>query len=247
MDEITLIRSRLEDLAAQCGKYAYPVYSKFLTVPQQSMAKAIRLAGVCCQVWGGWKDSERAVAAFYPDYMKPENLEWNFCALEIVLTDGAVLSHRDYLGAMLSLGLKRETIGDILAESGRAVIFCLDEIAVFLEQNLDKVGGSRALVKRVSFAELKLPQRQFKILDGTVASLRLDAFVSFVTGKSRTTAAQLITSGLVQLNFTECKQGAKTVKEGDIFSVRGYGKFVLAVSSGQTRKGRESIQVKKYI
>lgn len=247
MDANDIMKSRLMDLADRSEKYVYPVYSKFLTVPQQQIARSVKTAGTKCALWGGFVESERKVAAFYPDYMEEADLPWNICPLEIRLTDGRERSHRDYLGSLLALGIKRETLGDILVEAGRAVVFCLEDIAPFIQQNLDKVGGSRAEIVWCAFDKLKLPEKRFQTLDGTVASLRLDAVVGFVCGKSRKNAADIIRAGLVEVNFMPCSQGARLLKESDILSVRGYGKFQLEAAMGQTRKGRESIKVKKYI
>ncbi len=155
------------------------------------------------------------------------------------------LSHRDYLGALMALGIRRETVGDILVEEGRAVIFFTDEIVPFILANVDRIG--RVGVK-VGYADVgDLPRQdegEERVL--TLSSLRLDAFVAAACCLSREKAAQLIRSELVTVDHVIQNGTAFTLSEGAAVTVRRYGKFILTAVLGSTRKGKLRLSVRYF-
>ena len=146
----------------------------------------------------------------------------------------------------MALRLKRETVGDILVGEGLAVAFVYCTVAPSIMDGIAKIGGTGVAVREG--APETLPEGAgFAELDGTVASLRLDAVLSLCTGLSRENAAELIRARSVQLGGAVCEDTAAAVKEGDRLSARGHGKFRLATVGNVTRKGRTHITIWKYL
>lgn len=155
------------------------------------------------------------------------------------------LSHRDYLGALTALGIRRETIGDILVDTGRAVVFFADEIVPFVLANVDKVGRVGVRVEYADPADLPLPDEgEERML--TLSSLRLDAFVAAACCLSREKAAQLIRTDMVTLDHAPACDTARTLCEGACVTVRGYGKYILSAMLGTSRKGKLRIAIRYF-
>lgn len=155
------------------------------------------------------------------------------------------LSHRDYLGALMALGIRRDTIGDILVAEGRAVIFFTDEIVPFILSNVDRIG--RVGVK-VGYADVgDLPEQDEGEERGlTLSSLRLDAFVAAACNLSREKAAQLIRSDMVTVDHVIHNSVASLLSEGAAVTVRRYGKFILTALLGTSRKGKLRIAIRYF-
>ena len=156
------------------------------------------------------------------------------------------LSHRDFLGTLMALGITRETVGDILIEEGRAVVFVAKDISRFVIEQVSKVGGTGVTV--IEGFDLPLPSvSELVQLSSTVASNRLDSVVSAVINTSREKAKSLIGDGLVICNSTVCEKPTLLVNGGDKLSVRGYGRFIVDSCDGQTKKGRFILKYSKYV
>ena len=146
----------------------------------------------------------------------------------------------------MSVGLTRESIGDILTESGRAVVFCLSEIAPYIKQQITKVGNVGVVITN-GYATPLPNSGQLIEKTASVASMRLDNVVSALTNCSRNKAQTLIESGLVKhCSVSETKITA-TVKVGDSVSVKGHGRFNILSCTGQTKSGRNVLKFSKYI
>ena len=195
---------------------------------------------------GGYDQAERTLLICRPDFLEADPGEF-LCALEIQGRQLSGLSHRDYLGSLMGLGITRENIGDILVLEGCALIFGKTEIAGYICGNLEKIGRCGVTVTCRDLQEITVPARELKEIKGTVASLRLDSVLALGAGISRSAAAGLLASDKVSLNWEPIRDGAKPVKVGDLFSVRGFGRMELAQVSGMTRKNRYSITLWRYV
>ena len=158
------------------------------------------------------------------------------------------LSHRHYMGSILSLGIEREVIGDI-AVTGKssAIIFACDTVASFVCDSLTKIG--RDSVKAAPFKVpdgFKVPH-QFKQMTVVAASDRVDSIVASITDLSRADAKEYCLTGLVEINYVTVTEADKRLSPGDKISVRGYGKYIVDAFTGETRSGRARISVRKYI
>lgn len=193
--------------------------------------------------FGGYGDSERKMLGLFFD--EPNESSFPISAIEFSFRKCDKLTHRDFLGSLMSLGIERETVGDILVEDGRAVVFVKTELSDYVKSQISKVG--RIGVK-VADADLsKLPQgRGFEEKTYIVSSLRLDNIVAAVCKLSREKTRTVIMSDSACVNFEETKNVSLNLKENDVFTIRGKGKFVLKSILGTTGKGRIRISVIHY-
>ena len=189
--------------------------------------------------YGGYENSERKVLCL--DYYDDDPV-YPISAMEFKFRQADKLTHRDFLGALMSLGIERETVGDILVEDGRCVVFVKTEIADYIKSQISKIG--RAGVK-VSDADVSsLPKgRGFDEKEYSVSSLRLDAVVAAATGLSREKTKSVILSGNVTHNYADCQNISQAVREKDTITVRGKGKYVINGVLGETKKHRIRISI----
>ena len=160
---------------------------------------------------------------------------------------GGSLSHRDFLGSILGLGLDREKVGDLLVGEGECHILALEDVADFLILHLEQAGRVRLKTAPLPLHQLTPPAVNVKAIRDTVNSLRLDAVAASGFSLSRGKAADLISSGKMQLNHRECLKPDRPVAEGDVISCRGLGKCVLKEVGGPSRKGRIMIGLERYV
>ena len=157
------------------------------------------------------------------------------------------LTHRDFLGSLMGLGVKREPVGAIYVGVGTCDFLAAREILPFLLQNLTSAGRTKLHVEQIPLEALAAPKAEVKELRDTVSSLRLDSIVGAGFNLARGKAAALIETGKVSLNDLPCLKPDKLLAEGDKVSARGFGKLVLAQVGGRTKKDRISIMLQKYI
>ncbi len=195
---------------------------------------------------GGYPDAERTMFVCYPEYCETDSSDY-IALLEISGRDISKLSHRDYLGSLMGLGLTRENIGDILLLEDKTLVFVKKEIADYIIANISKIGNCGINITCVEVGEIEIPARAVKEIKGTVSALRLDSVVSVAIGVSRTKVADMIRAGIVTLNWETVQDVSASVSEGDMLSVRGYGRMELSEIGCMTRKNRYSIMVSRYI
>ena len=199
-------------------------------------------------LFGGKEDCERKVAFFLPYYLEETDFDIGeiIKAVRIKSYFGKPV-HRDYLGAVLGLGIERDRIGDLLVFDDTAYLFCLSPVVSVLLQELEKVGRVSVKSEQVALSDVPIPERKVKKITFTVKSLRLDAVTGDMFGVSRTLAAELIREGAVTLNYSICEKVDATVKEGDTLSVRGKGKGRISQIGGRSRKDRLFVEAELYL
>ena len=245
--EDRLLLARIEDAAVLCDKHQYPHFIGFLDERQRAIsASFVRKLNATPFFWGGYEDAERTILGVFPEGFPPDPAPFPLSALSFTYREDAPLSHRDFLGALLAEGVRREKIGDILLSPGYAVSFVSDEVCSFLLNGIQKIGREGVQVTEGVLRELPI-NRQFSTIRATVASARLDNVVKALTGISREKAAELIESDRVSLNHLPCASVSKTVCENDLLSIRGAGRFRITDLSGQTKKGRILLIAQKYL
>ncbi len=242
MEERDIMINRLRDLARRRDSGNYCLFSPFLSPDILPDAKGIGKVIFS----GGYVDAERQIAAFLPDYMAQEDVDWPISLLIITPTDGKTYNHRDYLGSLMSLGIKRQVMGDIIVDGAKAYLFCAEGIEEFILNNLTHVAGATVKVEKAESTDV-LPERKFEDVSGTAASERLDCIVALAANTSRTKAAEFIAAGNVMVNGRETVKTTYVLKKGDRFSIRGKGKFIYDGAQGTTRKGRTVVGIKKYV
>ena len=239
--EERLLLARALDKLELCRTRNIPAHTQFLSLAEQAAAeRLIAASGHPAHLfWGGFGDAERKLCVFLPDWMSPE--DWRLdadcplSAVRIACPPGGGLTHRDYLGSILGLGITREKVGD------------LRELEHVLLSQLDQVGRQRVRVSPMAPADLTPPVRQVKQIRDTVATLRLDAVAASGFSMSRSKMADLISSKKLMLNGRECDKPDRPVGEGDVLVCRRLGKCVLSTVSGPSKKGRTMILIERYI
>ena len=242
----SLLKARLEDAVQLCRHQSCPRFVGFLDERQYILAQSVLRHVPEAFFFGGHRDAERVMAGIFPDFMVPDESFFPIIPIAFTYRPETALTHRDFLGTLLSCGIKREKIGDILCGEGLAVAFVQEELVAFICDQIGKVGGEGVRIESPYHGEL--PQaHHFKELRETIASPRLDAVVKALTGLSREGAAQLIQAGLVSLNHVSNDNVSASVKEKDILSIRGRGRFRIDSIGPLTRKGRLCLQASQYI
>lgn len=245
--EEKLLEARINDLFNICERKNIVRFTSFLNEKEQYIAENIakhRNAGY--MFYGGHENAVRKIFGVFPDYMQPDEQAFPIVPVTFSYKKEYDLSHRDFLGALTALKLKREAIGDIFSAEGAAAVFLLETVANSVFSELEKVG--RVGVKLThGFDPAICTQPEFEELCGTASSARLDALTAFLTKLSREKASALIKSGNVNVNYSEATSASRILYEGDIITVRGYGKFVYCGAEGVTKKDRLRIVCKKYI
>ena len=159
----------------------------------------------------------------------------------------ARLSHRDVLGALMSLGIERDRLGDLLVTNDSVKILCDRNLADYLLQNLLRIGAVGVEVQETGLDTIAPKEERCKEIRATVASLRVDAIAASGFGCSRSRAASDIAADKMKLNWQPVKSASRTIKEGDVLSLRGRGRLEVAEVRGQTKKGRTSVVLKRYL
>ena len=197
---------------------------------------------------GGYQEAERARVVIYPDYLITEEINTGLAFLNI---EGNFhfhkATHRNYLGALLSLGLRREKLGDILVRENGAQLISATEVAGYINTNLTSVGQVNVTICEIERGDLKPPVHDYSALKTTVQSLRLDSVAAHGFGLSRTKMMSAINSGKIYLNWRLCLETSTHVNQGDVISFRGRGRVILAKTDGVTKKGRITLLLHKYL
>ena len=251
--EERLLLARLMDLLEAAQQKNIPACSGFLS-PHEAEA-ASRLIAACGHprhlFFGGYEGAERRVCLFLPDWMEDGlsffDDEGPIAALRATFYPGDHLTHRDFLGALMGMGVTRESVGDLLVDEGRCDMLVLREVAGFLAQSMESAGRTKIRLAPLSLAELQPPLPQVKLIRDTVAALRLDAVLAAGFSVSRSRAAEYISAGRAAVNWQECLKPDRTVAQGDVLSCRGLGKCLVKEVGGQSRKGRILLTLERYV
>ena len=210
--------------------------------------------------FGGFYAAQRKQIFLLPEYivdcadgsdilaMIDDDLNDAICALKISGSGFRELTHRDYLGSILSLGLERETLGDIcILDIHSAIVFCNSEVSNFILFELSSIGNDKVKVEKISVDKNMTSTQKYQGLTDTVASERLDCVVAAIFNLSREKAQNLIKGGFVEFNYETATKIDLKVEANDIISARGFGKFIVRDLSQSTKKGRLRLFADKYI
>ena len=245
--EKTELEKRGEDLARRCEQKGCVTNTGFLTPAERyTLEHDPALRGSRMLFFGGWPDAERRIAFFLPEWMEPDMLvlSAHIRALHLHAAFGTP-GHRDYMGAILGMGVGREWVGDILVDGEDAYVLCQPSVLRHL-LSIDKVGRFGVKAEEVPLEAVPAPERKIEARSFTVMSARLDAAAAGMFRLSRTESARQIEAGNLSLNYSPCLKCDAPVKEGDILSLRGAGKGRIAEIGGNSRKGRIFVKAEVY-
>lgn len=258
--EIQNLEKRLLELSRIAYQRDIVTYTDFLNLNEQNILHMLPKDQLYTKVvsFGGYETAERQMAAFVPDalYLRygkkeilPEELDYPFCAVRISPLNARFseeLTHRDYLGAVLNLGIERSKTGDIIVRGGDALIFVHRDMAELTLQELCRIKHTSVKTEPVDSSKIDFTP-EYEEIRGTVASVRLDSLLSLAFSQSRTKLTGLIEGAKVYVNGRLVTSNGYQPDEGDIISVRGMGKFRYLSCGSRTRKNRLTITINKYI
>jgi RNA-binding protein YlmH len=222
----------------------------FLTLRELDMTRYLfgDLEGL--YAFGGYPEAERQMLVYLPEYLDESTLTGEdspVVCLRATFYEGDSPSHRDFLGALMGAGIARETVGDICVSKGSCDFFVTDEIAPYILQNFTGAGRTKLHLEVIPLSQVIIPEPETKQIKDTLASVRLDSVIATGFRIGRSLAAQYVTAGKASINGLPCEKPDKNVEEGAKISVRGLGKIKLTAVNGQTKKGRISVVIDRYV
>lgn len=245
--EMQLLIPRVNDAIRLCESSQAPKFVGFLTSSEVAAVEGeLKRFSAQFSFYGGYDGAERLIFGAFPEWCDEKEELFPITPVTFSFRECDTLSHRDFLGALMSLGITREKVGDILVEKGRTVAFLSSDIADFVLSQLDKV--ARVGVKGEKGYEPPLPNMSgFEEITDTVASPRLDCVVASLSKCSRSQAEELILNGLVSVNSVCVTKEVKTINENDKITIRRKGKFIIESLAQKTKKNRVILIAKKYV
>lgn len=249
MEKDDLFKKRMTELSKKAYFRGILTFSDFLDLNEQNMLQSLSMkdTGVTVKLWGGYETAERQMAAFVPDAFCCKE-DYPIACIKISPLNrkfSDTLTHRDYLGSILNLGIERCKIGDILVEEDGAFVFCHTSMVDFLIDEICRIKHTPVKAERIT-EENQLPTPKREEISGTVASPRLDSVIGLAFRTSRSSMISYIESGKVFINGKSVVSNGYVLKEGDIVSVRGKGKFQFHSVTSKTKKNRSHVILYKY-
>lgn len=227
-----------------------PANTGFLSPRELEMTRFLFGQPDGLHAFGGYEDAERKMLIFLPEYLEENYLTGEdspIACLRATFYEEDALTHRDFLGSLMGSGIARETVGDICVGKGCCDFFVTEQIATHILQNFLSAGRTKLHISKIPICDAAIPDPETKEIRDTLASLRLDSVVSSGFRISRGMAAQHITAGKVAMDGRPCEKPDKSVPEGTKISLRGLGRIKLVSIGGQTKKGRISVLIHRYI
>ncbi|MDE5565016.1 MAG: hypothetical protein K2I93_07650 [Oscillospiraceae bacterium] len=240
-DNDRILLAHVQDLVR---KNAYRSFTAFLDMRQYSLVKAGLTAGTY-RFYGGHPEAERGILCIHPTDLPPEDDEFPITCLTFTFPEVYILTHRDVLGSLMAQQVQRDTVGDILVSPGKIQCFVTGAAAA-VGTSLTKIGRVGVKVTDTEPFANDFVQ-EVRVITGTVATPRLDAVMRTALNVGRQVCHQYILGGAVMVNYEEVTKPDKLLVEGDVFSVRGFGKLRVKELSGPTRKNRLHIVVEKFL
>ncbi|MDP4120464.1 MAG: YlmH/Sll1252 family protein [Bacillota bacterium] len=240
-----ILFSRVQDAIFLSKKCEKDCFVGFLNEHQAEIAKNCAKAEGFKDFlfWGGIDGTERVM---FGAGAQLSNSDFPISSVCFLYNDTYELSHRDFLGAFMSSGIKRECIGDIIISKGKCISFVRNEVTEHLKSNVTKVRNVGVTFSESIEDEFSIKPHEFKECSLIVSSMRLDNLVAGLVPISRTGANKLIASGLVFVNHVECTSNSRIIKNQDILTIRGTGKFIICEEVSLTKKGRIKLLINKY-
>ncbi len=222
----------------------------FLSPQEQEMARYLFGSAPGLHFFGGYDDAERKMLCYLPEYVSEDFLlgsDSPIVCLHASFYSGDSLTHRDFLGALMGIGIQRETVGDICVGNGMCDFFVTREIAPYILQTLTSAGRTKITLTQIDISQAQITAPEVKEIRDTLSSLRLDSVVSAGFRISRSLAAEAISAGKAAVDGLPAEKPDKLISEGSKISLRGSGKILLFRVGELTKKGRISVTIHRYI
>lgn len=244
MDQDIFVK-HVQDVVRLCDKYQAPRFSKFLD--ERGQAEILKSPMGSSMLFGGYEGAEWKMFGAFPTFDDMSEADFPIKALDIRKKYNVPLGHRNYLGTILSLGIDRNKIGDILVEDSGAYVFVSEDIAEFLVDNLTKISSCGVAVKLIDVSQVRVPEKRSQIIDVVAASKRIDAVVAAITHTSRRDMKKEIALGNVKVNHAPVSGRDDQLKENDLLSIKGFGRVKIVGFGGLTKSGRIHIDVERFL
>lgn len=248
--ELQQLKKRFLDLADRSWRQNLFAFTGFLSLAEQDMLwQAVKEAGAAVRLYGGAEHAERQMARFGdPAELGYEEPFPIVCLrIEPLLEKFSdTFTHRDFLGAIMNLGIDRSTVGDIFIDGKKAYVFCSETMAPYLMENLSPVRHTHVRCSRVEGAE-NMPVRKLMPKEENVSSLRCDGVTAAVWKLSRSQSLELFRQKKVFVNGRLQENNSYSLKPGDVVSARGCGKFIFREEKHTTRKGKLVIGIDLFV
>ncbi len=222
-----------------------PILTHFLDPREQYIltVTAKQFAGLTVHIFGGDDQAERCRAIVAPDYYEPSEEDYEIGVLELNYPDKFVtLTHRNLLGSLMQTGITREQLGDI--RTGNKIQFVLTKtMESFMILELTRIKNATVSLHAVPFNELIPSEEDYKQIQTTVSSLRLDNIVQQITKSSRAAAQKMIGADHVKVNHTVITKTSFTIEEHDLLSIKGYGRAKITQIGDRTKKDKIRITI----
>lgn len=192
---------------------------------------------------GVFKEAERRMLAFSPDEV------WYYPVDLLKIENGSKflpLRHKDYMGGIMSLGIKRYKLGDFILKDNVCYVAVCQSLSEYIVNNLTSIGRNPCIVSKLDLFTKELPNYEFEDINIIITSLRMDSVVASLANLSRSKGEELIQIGKVLLDYLTVKDKAKVVKPNSIITIRGLGKFKFICEIGETNRGRIKVLFKKF-
>lgn len=249
--ELEYLYSSIEDDIKRAIRRQIPIYTKFFNLAEQRHIENIlsSVDDVKYLKIGGYENAERCIFNIYSVFIDYDI--FNYIPIKVlkVSWNGVYyrIGHRDVLGAILGLGIKREVVGDIIIEDDMAYVFVLENMTNFLAQNLTKVGAASVIVECLDTDEIDIETPKLESINVVVPSLRLDCIASAGFRISRTKVVSMIKTGRAMINWEACTKPAQEIEPGDIITIRGRGRIKYKDIIRKTKKEKLSVEIERYV
>ena len=250
METNEFLKKRFRELADKAYGHNIYTFTGFLGISELSDFYSMEreLSFMPWEAFGGAKDCERMMIRFGSEDLFGYVEDFPIICLQIkplMQKFADKLSHRDFLGALMNLGIERDTLGDIILKENEGYLFCTQTIAPYICENLTRIKHTPVLCKE-SKAVLTEKNEDLQEMKTQVASLRVDGMIAKVYHMSRGESLEQFRQKKVFVNGRLCENNSRLIKEGETVTVRGFGKFVFASSQGVSKKGKMNVTVCCY-
>lgn len=247
--EEQIFRKRIMELSEVCYQRNVPTYTDFLNLNEQTifLTLAHSITGSHVVLTGGYELAERKIVCFLPYYADLSS-DIPICCLKAAPVNekfAQQLTHRDYLGALMNLGIERSKIGDIVLDGAGCFIMCMQDMSDYIMKELSFVKHTKISTCLVTQSDFRY-EPKYETITGSVASVRLDTVVALAFQISRGKSSDYIAGERVFINSRLSTSNHETLKSGDVVSVRGLGKFRYQGVKNETKKKRLFVVVDKF-
>lgn len=256
MTDKELLEAAVNDKAAACRDNYMITNTAFLDVYQQSEVAAVmeKHRDVRCEFYGGFEDAERRVAVFLPDYVsgsaeyfKEQPVDDPLAAVRVIKDGFSTLGHRDYLGALMGLGIKREMIGDIIVDDLGCTLAVMKSMARYITEIFTSAGRGSLRAEPLAGFDKLVTKESFELKRCYVSAMRCDSVISAAFGISRAEAVRRIAARTVFVNGALIMKPDFRIDVGDKLVLRGSGKAMVDSDAGTTKKGRHAVIIKRFV